>query len=79
MLCYYAECRILFTITLKVIMLSAIMLRVDMLSVVAPKSVPLYWHNKVSKHILIFTKNFEMFVNQIFKIQNLNLEMALNV
>ncbi len=37
MLCYYAACRILFTIMLNVIMLSVVMLSVVMLSVVAPK------------------------------------------
>jgi hypothetical protein len=36
MLCYYAVCRILFTILLNVIMLSVITLNVDMLRVVAP-------------------------------------------
>jgi hypothetical protein len=34
MLCYYAVCRILFTILLNVIMLSVITLNVEMLSVV---------------------------------------------
>ncbi len=34
MLCYYAECRILFTVMLHVIMLSAVMLSAVMLSVV---------------------------------------------
>ncbi len=36
MLCYYAVCRILFTILLNVIMLSVITLNVVVLSVVAP-------------------------------------------
>ncbi len=40
MLCYYAQCRILSTIMLNVIMMSAIMPNVVMLSDVAPVSVP---------------------------------------
>jgi hypothetical protein len=36
MLCYYAECRILFIIMLNVIMLSVVMLSVVIQSVVAP-------------------------------------------
>jgi len=36
MICHYAECRILFSIMVSVIVLSVIMLSVIMLSVVAP-------------------------------------------
>ncbi len=40
MLCYYVECRILFTIMLSVVMLNVVVLNVVMLSVVGPEKKP---------------------------------------
>ncbi len=50
MLCYYAECRILFTIMLSIIMPSVVMLNVEMLSVEAPFESSLLFTSKAGAY-----------------------------
>jgi hypothetical protein len=57
MLCYYAECRILFTIMLNVFMPSVVILNVIMLSVIVPAQVVTFLKTSDWFHALSIQQN----------------------